>query len=147
MDTDPNIVERVGTLNTPTVNVDVVVSETSVAVTLRSAEFLDVLSGSGIDTVPITRLLDLVAQGAEGFRSDRIAEHCIVVPQQYRDSTIIDLLLTASKLSRRTKSGTINALHVAALGIFDDPLAWRRPRVCRFRITCSGNSARRRLPA
>ncbi|WP_230963476.1 hypothetical protein [Burkholderia stagnalis] len=87
MDTDPNIVERVGTLNTPTVNVDVVVSETSVAVTLRSAEFIDVLSGSGIDTVPITRLLDLVAEGAEGFRSDRIAEHRIVAPRRSNIAT------------------------------------------------------------
>jgi citrate lyase subunit alpha/citrate CoA-transferase len=89
------IVESVRTVTTPGTSIDVVVTEAGVAVNPLRVDLVDRLQAAGITPVSIARLYDFAreASGTQKIaKPDRVSTP-VVASQQYRDGTIIDVIL------------------------------------------------------
>jgi citrate lyase subunit alpha/citrate CoA-transferase len=94
----PKIVENITTVTTPGSTIDVVVTEAGVAVNPLREDLADRLRAAGVKVVPISRLYDLSQTDAHPSTS-ALNKDKIVAIQQYRDGTVIDVLLQAGAVT------------------------------------------------
>lgn len=88
----PKIVDRVKTLTTPGETVDVIVTESGVAVNPQRADLLDRLKRANIPLVSIEQLKEQSTQKAGPVHARAVENNRIVAVVEYRDGTVIDVV-------------------------------------------------------
>ncbi|UQR61821.1 citrate lyase subunit alpha [Bradyrhizobium sp. C-145] len=95
----PKIVDRVKTLTTPGETVDVVITESGVAVNPQRTDLLDRLKCANIPLVSIERLKEDAIRKAGPVQARAVENNRIVAVVEYRDGTVIDVVRAVSTMS------------------------------------------------